>query len=130
VCVDDNLGMIFNNRRQSQDRVLREYILKLAEGHKLWMNHYSAQQFELASQIDVNDNFLDEATPGEYCFVEDIDVKPYKQQAEKIVLFKWNRRYPGDLRFGIDLSSWNLNQIEINKSGSTYNDDVASGSAF
>lgn len=107
-CVDDTLGMMFNNRRQSQDRVLREYILKLTEGHKLWMNHYSARQFGLALQINIDDNFLNKAAPSEYCFVEDLDVKPYEQQVEKIILFKWNRRYPGDLRFGIDLSSWNL----------------------
>ena len=28
-CVDDNLGMLFNNRRQSMDRVLRARLLKL-----------------------------------------------------------------------------------------------------
>ena len=64
-------------RRQSQDRMVREYILKSTEGHELWMNNYSAQQFVLAPQINVDNNFLSVAAPGEYCFVEDLDVKPY-----------------------------------------------------
>ena len=32
VAVDDNLGMTFNKRRQSQDRVLRERLLELTQG--------------------------------------------------------------------------------------------------
>ncbi len=30
VCVDDNKGMMFNHRRQSQDRVLRRHILDMS----------------------------------------------------------------------------------------------------
>ena len=35
VCVDDNNGMMFNKRRQSQDRVLRQRMLELAGEKKL-----------------------------------------------------------------------------------------------
>ena len=42
-CLDDNGGMMFNHRRQSQDRVLRAHIAALVGGAMLWMNHYSAQ---------------------------------------------------------------------------------------
>ena len=45
VCVDDHNGMMFNHRRQSQDRVLRADILELTDGKKLWMNAYSRKQF-------------------------------------------------------------------------------------
>ena len=107
-CVDDDNGMMFNHRRQSQDRVLRERILKMTNGCRLWMNHYSVRQFESAPQINVDDNFLNEAVHGDYCFVEDLDVKPYENRTEKIILYKWNRRYPSDLHFGIDLSAWDL----------------------
>lgn len=37
VCVDDHNGMMFNHRRQSQDRILRGDILELTEGKILWM---------------------------------------------------------------------------------------------
>ena len=45
VCVDNQNGMMFNHRRQSQDRVLRKRILELTGGKKLWMNAYSQKQF-------------------------------------------------------------------------------------
>lgn len=44
-CLDDNGGMMFNHRRQSQDRMLRAHIAALVGDARLWMNHYSAQQF-------------------------------------------------------------------------------------
>ena len=55
VCVDDNNGMMFNKRRQSQDRVLRQRMLELAGEKKLWMNDYSRRQFpeEEADRIAV-----------------------------------------------------------------------------
>ena len=36
VCVDDKGGVMFNHRRQSQDRVLRERILGMTAGQTLW----------------------------------------------------------------------------------------------
>lgn len=51
VCVDNQNGMMFNHRRQSQDRVLRKRILELTGGKKLWMNAYSQKQF-----LQVNGN--------------------------------------------------------------------------
>lgn len=73
VCVDDNNGMLFNYRRQSQDCKLRKYILAMSQGKKLWMNTYSAKQFHLSANLNINidENCVSEATQGEYCFVED-----------------------------------------------------------
>ena len=51
VCVDNQNGMMFNHRRQSQDRALRKRILELTGGKKLWMNAYSQKQF-----LQVNGN--------------------------------------------------------------------------
>lgn len=114
--VDDRNGMAFNHRRQSQDRILREKILALTDGKRLWMNHYSEKQFSgcNAKQINVADDFLNEAAPGEYCFVEDQSVDLYEQWVEQIILFKWNRKYPGDLFFNVDVRGpeWNLERTE------------------
>ena len=110
VCVDNQNGMMFNHRRQSQDRVLRKRILELTGGKKLWMNAYSQKQFlqvngnmskeqEQSGQIQADEAFLEKAGPGEYCFVENKDVVPYESRIEEVILCHWNRDYPADMYF-------------------------------
>ena len=118
VAVDDNNGMMFHHRRQSQDRTVRERIRALSAHSRLWVNHYTEKQFmqdpDGAACLNVDDAFLDRAAPGEYCFVEDVPAAPYEKRMEQIILFTWNRRYPGDFYFGIDLAdgSWSLASTE------------------
>lgn len=106
-CVDDNNGMLFNHRRQSQDRTLRAYILQLCQGKQLWMNPYSAKQFQEAepSLLRVDPQFLSKAAWDEPCFVEDEAIAPYENRISRIFLFKWNTVYPADTYFDISLSS-------------------------
>ena len=137
VATDDQGGMMFNKRRQSQDRVLREHILDLAKDNRLWMNAYTGRQFadkgnqeqspagtdsenraespidsENQVEILVDDAFLEKAGTGEYCFVENLPSAPYESRIEKIVLFKWNRAYPGDFFFDMVLSTWKRIETE------------------
>ena len=71
VCVDDNMGMAFNHRRQSQDRLLRRRLLERVGASKLWMSPYTARQFDaLLENVQVSETFLSEAEAGEYCFAE------------------------------------------------------------
>lgn len=37
-CVDDNMGMMFNHRRQSQDQALIEHVLEATKGNKLYLS--------------------------------------------------------------------------------------------
>ena len=106
-CVDDKLGTLFNHRRQSQDRILRERILQLTDGKTLWMNEYSRKQFGDAAlpQIRVSETFLQEAGKGDYCFLETVDPAPYEADLEQIILYCWNRVYPADVRFSIPLQA-------------------------
>lgn len=109
--VDDRNGMMFNNRRQSQDRVMRERICELSAGSRLWMNQYSYKLFiksETPANIMVDDNFLALAGADDLCFVENTDIHPYTDRIKKIILFKWNRAYPGDTFFPMDLGEWKL----------------------
>lgn len=118
VAVDDNNGMLFNKRRQSQDRALRERILALSAHSRLWVNHYTEKQFaqdgQAAEHLNVDDDFMNEAAPGEYCFVENTSAAPYEKWVEQVILFKWNRKYPGDFFFDIDLTNgaWHLTSTE------------------
>lgn len=113
VAVDDGNGMMFNHRRQSQDSVLREKILSMTAGKKLWINSYTAKQFkegERISHLVVDDGFLSKAGADDFCFAE--DCLPDVAKVGKLVLFKWNRKYPGDFYFDYDLSSWGLAESE------------------
>ncbi len=109
-CVDDDFGMLFNNRRQSKDSLLRKRILEKTAGHKLWMNDYSAKQFkeDTAPQINVDNDFLLNAAAGDYCFVETQQLRACEKSIEKLILYRWNRKYPSDLKFDLDLSNWRL----------------------
>ena len=135
VALDDHQGMLFNHRRQSQDRILREKILSLAKGHGLWMNAYTAKQFAdmpiqtggsatddsadggdvpdpQTQMLHIDEDFLQKAPAGDFCFVENIDVSPYREAFEHIIIFRWNRRYPGDFFFPLSLDGWKLLSAE------------------
>lgn len=110
VCVDDNLGMLFNKRRQSQDVKVTEDILKMAK--KLWIHPFSDKLFsEYGGQIVVDEDFLEKAEQGELCFVENQQITPYVDKIEQIILYKWNRKYPSDFKLDLDLKEWKLTEL-------------------
>ena len=112
-CIDDNGGMLFNRRRQSQDRALREDLLREADGRILWMNAYSAKQFDPPPEaIRIAEDFPEQAGPGEFCFLETADPALWAERAERLVLYRWNRRYPSDLRCTLSLEGWTLERRE------------------
>jgi len=110
VCVDDNLGMMFNNRRQSLDIEVVKKVVGLTKGSWLWMNKYSYGLFEEldCTNINVDSGFLSKTANEEYCFVENVDLKPFEKWVEKIIVFRWNTVYPSDRELDIDLKSWEL----------------------
>ena len=103
VCLDDGLGMTFNNRRQSRDRRVIEDILCMTEGSALYIAPFSQKLFsETERDLTVDFDMLKNACDGEYCFVENIAVEPYISRAEELIIYRWNRRYPSDMRFCAD----------------------------
>lgn len=105
ITVENRNGMLFNHRRVSRDQKVSERILAYCKEKKLWMNAYSAKLFENNPQIRVSETFLEQKDA--ICFVEDQDVTPYLPEIDTIILFHWNRDYPADLFFTVDLSEWN-----------------------
>lgn len=72
------------------------------------MNAYSRKQFAEsdAEKIRVDETFLDAAGDGEFCFVENADVSGCAERIEEIYLYRWNRDYPVEVYFPVDLSVW------------------------
>lgn len=104
ICVDDFNGMMFNRRRQSKDKEMIRHITQKCQAEKIWMNLYSSKQFELCeANIAVDEDFLEKAEKGDFCFVENFKLSSFEGKIESIYLCKWNRKYPSDFYFDIDL---------------------------
>ena len=110
-CVDDNFGMMFNKRRQSRDSKVNEHIQNMIKDKKLWINPYSKELFEEQNNILIDKQSTEKAQDGDYCFLENEELQINTDKIEKIILYFWNRNYPSDKKFAIDLSDW----IEISK---------------
>lgn len=112
-CIDDKGGMMFNRRRQSQDRLLRQNLLEEAAGRPVWMSAYSRKQFAPpAENIRAAEDFPERAGKNEFCFFEDISPGPWLEKAEGIILYRWNRTYPADRYFPLPLEGWTLARRE------------------
>ena len=110
ICIDKSGGMSFCGKRQSQDRVLREKVLEIKNDSRLLMNSYSAKQFENPESIIVDEDFLNNANQGDFCFVEDKEIS--SENVESFYIFNWNRKYPGDLFFEVDLKAEGFKKIK------------------
>ena len=118
VCLDEVGGMTFNKRRQSSDRIIRDDMLQIVQDAPFLVNSYTAKQFteEQSSQIQVDDNCLENASEDAFVFVENIGVLDYISNIEQIIVYRWQRKYPADFFFDVDLKSsdWELvSQEEI-----------------
>ena len=109
LCIDDKNGMAFNNRRQSRDSVVIERITEMSQRGILMMNEYSAKLFD-GMNVEISESFLEQAGRGDFCFVEKNNISEYRDKVRKIVLFKWNKVYPSDMKFDFDFSDFSLKE--------------------
>lgn len=103
--VDDHMGLMFHQRRLSQDAMVRA---DMNEMHQtIYMNQYSYQLYQdLVKDIVVDENFLE--NHDGYCLVENVSVKNYIDKIDEVVLYYWNRNYPRDFYFDLDLSVFKI----------------------
>lgn len=108
ITLDDKNGMLFNNRRQSKDKFLRNDMLNTCGEKRLWMNEYTSEQFEpLSNNIIIDEMFLEKAKENDYCFVENCSFIEYVDKVKRIIIYKWNRVYPADMYFDLSiLEGW------------------------
>lgn len=101
ICVDNNYGMMFNDRRQSQDAaVIKDMVNTFGEG-RIYINSFSQKLFE-GYNVKCSEDFLERAGEDDYCFIENVDVDEIMDKVKKIVLYKWHRDYPSDTYFDND----------------------------
>ena len=105
VCLDERLGMMFNGRRQSSDRLQIENMRELIGDSELSVSPYTAK---LLADKGIKLNVLAEPhTADGYCFIEDTPL-PDASVVERLIIYRWGRRYPSDKRFTLDLGGFTL----------------------
>jgi hypothetical protein len=55
------------------------------------------------ADILCDENFLELAAANDYCFVENRALALYVDRIDELVIYHWNRKYPTDTFFDIDL---------------------------
>jgi len=112
VTLDNNNGMMFNKRRQSQDIVIRNDIKNLTKKSILYMNEFSYKLYKDidCGNIKVSNDFLNRCQDNDFCLVESEKLISYIDKIDTIIVYKWNREYPSDFKFDINLKDekWTL----------------------
>lgn len=116
-CVDDKMGMMFHRRRQSRDRAVIENIVNMCGDARLWIAPESEPLLkETDASLGIAEDFLNRAGEGEYCLVEtwpeQLSERFCEEYVETLILYHWNRSYPADQFFPLDLQRWQLNTTE------------------
>lgn len=99
ICLDDRNGLKFNKRRQSRDAALLENLRSQLAGNLL-IDPCSEKMMQEAAIPYV----LPPETADDY-FAEDVPSEEILAQTEKIVIYRWNRHYPADVRWEPDLAA-------------------------
>ena len=109
-CIDEKNGMLFNNRRQSRDKILNNHILSKVNDNKLWITSFSQDLFDIveAKNIIIDNDFVDKIGKNDYCFIEDVIPSSVIDNVDKMIIYNWNRHYPADQYFDISLEGWTL----------------------
>lgn len=117
-CVDDNNGLLFNNRRLSSDiNVVKDISLKY---DKIICSDYSYDLLkrEKFSILNNNDDLVKKTNVEGIYFIEDV-IPENLELFNKIILYCWNRNYPSDLKLNINFDLFEL-QETINIDGNSH----------
>ena len=102
VCLDDKNGYSFASRRQTKDRVQLSDMLAFVGENNLFLTDYSSALFsELPTNVKVTNTPQNSASTDDFCFIENIAVED--KNIDKIIIYRWNRSYPSDKKFPLEL---------------------------
>ena len=101
-CIDNRKGIMFNKRRVSKDTLLIERLKGITKENKIYVSEYSKPLFDGFDNLVLS---IENLTNNDFYFLENED---YNGNIDKIIIYKWNRDYPADKYFDINLSSYEL----------------------
>ena len=101
-CLDDNKGMLFNNRRQSRDAKVFEDISNYLTG-ELYINSFSEKLVSAAGlKYKICDDYTTLLDTDAIYLAENISISEHLEKVDKIIFYWWNRKYPGDFFLDFD----------------------------
>ena len=115
ICVDNNNGILFNGRRVSKDKNVISDIQEMIRGSNLICSQYSSEIFYESGieNLIVCDKEINELIEDGYYFAENI-LPNNILKFEEIIIYKWNREYPSDLKFEFDLKDYfEINNVDF-----------------
>ena len=108
VTLDERMGIAFNKRRQSRDRIQINDLVDTIVG-KIYVSKYSLPLFEeYKDRIVVADDPLRECPDGGCCFVEKTKIGEHLDDVETFIVYRWNRHYPSDVKLDVDFSGYKM----------------------
>ena len=105
VCVDDRMGIAFNKRRQSRDRIVCQNITQTVAGSHIGMDEKSVKLFD---DMDINIVTGEDALKCDNYFLEFDQAYIEGANIDKLIIYRWNRHYPSDRYFDIELDAFSL----------------------
>lgn len=124
LCLDDRNGMLFNHRRQSRDAAVLEDIHAGIPG-ALTIDPFSENLIRQAEIPYVlapeNLDFLPEDA---HFFAEARTADEIAQLASVIVIYRWNRHYPADTHWDIDLTECGFSLQETREFAGTSHEKI------
>lgn len=108
ICLDDNNGMLFNNKRQSRDKALLSDIFCDLKDEMLFITEFSEKLMAEYSDRIIICESVSKLENGKWFFCENVDLTAFADKIEKLVVYKWNRVYPADFNCSLDFSLFNL----------------------
>ena len=105
IALDDKNGMMFNNRRQSRDKLLIKDLCDKTEGF-IYISAYSALLFEdFKDRIKIVDDPVLECPSGALAFVECHKLSAFTDDIDELIVYCWNKVYPSDVKLDIDINA-------------------------
>lgn len=105
LCLDDRNGMLFNKRRQSRDAAVLEDI-RASIPDVLTIDPFSEK---LIREAGIPYALAEADLPPEaHFFLEARPASEVISLASALVIYRWNRYYPADVRFDGDLTGFTL----------------------
>ena len=101
VCIEDRGGILFLKRRVSRDREVYRDIA--GDYNEVYMTSYSLPLFD-GVEIDAGIRLapVSEGERGEVCFVESGEIADNIHKISRLVIYRWNRTYPFDVKLGFE----------------------------